>query len=172
MNQETVIEIETTVTYETYKKLFFLNLFKGKSYIKKIIFFYAFIIWGIVVTIISYGFNPFSLILIILCIMTTYIGLNVPKKSYNNVVRNLRKPIKYRFTQDYFNVESNTEDTSGLLQINYGGVHKIYETDKALYIYKTNTSACILEKKDFNSETLQLLRGFLQSKLGNKYFKD
>lgn len=172
MNRETIIEIETTITYETYKKFLFLNLFKGKPYIKRIIFFYVLIIWAIVMPIISYGFNFFSLILIILCIMTTYMGLTLPKKSYNKIVKKLSKPIKYRFFQDYFNVESNTEDINGLVQINYGGIQKIYETDKALYIYKTNASACILEKKDFDSETLKFMRVFLQSKLGNKYFKD
>jgi hypothetical protein len=102
--------------------------------------------------------------------MLTYIALCFPKKYYNNAREKFSKPIKYSFTEDYLYVKSNAENISGSFKINYHDLRKIYETGEALYIYTNKTSACILEKKDFNSEKLQLLRRFLQNKFGNMYF--
>lgn len=150
-----MIEIETTTTYETYRKFIWLNLYKGKSYAKKIISIYGItIVSGIIYTIAmfnSYKFNSIEiiclLIMILLCIRLTYIGLILPKKKYNNAEENFKKPTKYIFTQECFSVEANEEDINGYLKINYSKVQKIYETDKALYIYIIKNTAFMLEKK-------------------------
>lgn len=179
MDKEMRIEIETTTTtYETYRKLIWLNLYKGKSYIKKLISVYAItIVLGIVYILAAFNSYKFDsieiicfIIMIMICIGLTYIGLIFPKKKYNNSEEKLKKPTKYIFTQEYFNVETNLEDISGALQIKYNRVKKIYETSKAVYIYISKYSAFILEKKDMNSENFKLLKEILQNKLGNIYF--
>lgn len=86
MNQESFIELESSLTYETYREFFLFSLFKSKSYRKYLTFYYVISAIGIAVAVlsgISFGFRTVDIAILILlpviALIMSYLVLFAPK---------------------------------------------------------------------------------------------
>lgn len=177
MNEEILVELKSTVTYDIYKKFFLFSLFKGKSYKRKILLFYVTLFIGVSVSLctgIIFGFDFMIAVLLILLIvlgmLMSYLIIFAPKNYYKTAEKIVANMTVYRFTSEYLDIESKNELSSGKSVIRYDSFYKIYETDSDLYLYISNSQAYMVPKSDIPTNVMEQLRTIFESKLGKKYY--
>lgn len=176
MSQETLAEVRSVITYDSYKKYFMFCLFKRKSY-KLFLVLYGVILSIVTLvalfSIINFGFqfiNTTALVIaLVLGFFILYSVVFVPKKYYKTAKQFAENSTTYRFTLECLEVESKSDESSSNSSIRYDAFHRIYELDEVIYIFISNIQAFIVPKNDIPEETMKQLRGIFKSKLGKKY---
>jgi hypothetical protein len=176
MSQELLIETETSITFELYREYYLFSMFRGRFYKQQPIIMYAVGAFSTIASLLLgffFGFDfvtiTIPILMIVLLSVMTFLMLYIPKKYYKTAAKLLGGSNKYKFTEEYFYAESNSEVNRGVSQIKYEALHKVYETEAMLYIFISNAQAFIVEKKNLKTEDIKVIRGILKSKLGKMY---
>lgn len=177
MNEEILVEVKNTVTYDIYKEYFLFSIFRGKSYMRKIYIFYVILFIGVSASLytgILFGFDFISIVLLIILLVTgiliSYLVAFAPKIYYKTAKKVIEHPTIYRFASESLDVELKAELTNGKSLITYDSFYKIYETDSYLYLYISISQAHIVPKKDIPINVMEKLRTIFKSKLGKNYY--
>lgn len=171
------IKVETLYDYDTLKTFQRFFMFRGKNYkVKKmtIIAFIPLLIAAAVVDIIAFGWaHPESIIYscfaLIFMLYFGFLYFIRPKLCYNK--SNLKNVLNtYIFTEDKMNVSSTANGINGSSEISYSVFRKAYETEEAIYIFRSINEAYIISKKNLNAIDANNLRILLKSKLPPKNY--
>ncbi|MDV3429413.1 MAG: YcxB family protein [Bacillota bacterium] len=172
------MENETLINYEAYKKYYLFSLFKGKHYKSKPRLYYIISSVGIVISLatgFAFGFDilikTFLSIFIFLTLLMSLLIFYLPKKYYKSAEKMYEGVNQYKFFEDYFTVEKNTDEAKGNSQIKYSALYKIYEVQDYFYIFISRSQAYMVDKSRFNTSEPETLREIFKDKLGKKYYK-
>ncbi len=175
-----IVEVITQGTYDIYKKYYMFSMFRGKMYKLGPILFYVINIVGILVVILSGTYSGFEAvdiivltILILMDLIMILLMFIIPKRYYRSAKNIIESTNKFRFTEEYMEVESTSELANDTSHIMYNALNRVCEIEDMIFIYLSNSQAYIIPKKDCTPENIQKLRTILNSKVKkyNNYSK-
>lgn len=169
------IKATTKMDLDTMKALTKITMFGKRNAIKRMLTFtviYALIIalemWSIIT------FEVRATNVLILVIATVAITINpllyftMPKLNYKKLGK-LRDSInEYVFTDEGFTETVIGDGVSGNANIDYSVIQKIYESNDYFYLFNTNRSAYIIDKRSIeNKDDIIQLENLLYKKVPN-----
>lgn len=173
-----ILENETIINYETYKKFYLFALFKGRYYKMGPKLFYIISAIGIFVSLITgfvFGFDSvikiFLILFIILIAVMSLLIFYLPKKYYKSAEKIYQGINRYKFFDDYFQAEMDNGSAKGTSNIKYDALYKVYEIPEYFYIFISRSQAYMVDKSGFNIIELDSLTAIFKNVLGKKYYK-
>ena len=108
----------------------------------------------------------------IFCIaLFNFMWFLMPKVNFEK--RKLAKNVKneYIFSEDDFQMSSNSIESSSSSKIKYSQIYKIYETKDYFYLFLDKASAAIVKKSGIENASTEDLRNLFESNLSKDKFK-
>jgi hypothetical protein len=95
--------------------------------------------------------------------------LVMPRGYYRNVEKILSIPVHFTFSEDSFEVRTESLKQAEPAGMNYERLYKAYETPRFYYLYLSANRPLILGKGDFSAGTAEDLRQLLVRKIGRRF---
>jgi len=172
------MEIKATSTYDlkTLKAFVRLNMFRKANPKKRMI------IWGIIALLLTIliiaeliTFGNSSGLLISLIVLWfaigwyCYIYFLLPKIRYKATCKFADLKNNFIFTENQFEVFSNSDSYNGSCNMEYSMIFKVMETSEYIFIYQNKLQAYIVDKSTLEGGTIEQLRNLIINIIGKKY---
>jgi hypothetical protein len=166
------VEVVTDNNYQKYKDFIRFSLFRGKYYRFGFPSFIALVILALaifVLTVLTIEMDTFLTVLFIflftVILLFAYLYFVLPVTGYKKA-RSWAKGIRliYRFGEDDFTLKTDNTENSDFVddaKLKYNIIFRIYETDKAFYLYLSKAQAFIISKSDIIAGSVDDLRELL-----------
>ncbi len=172
MDDELLVKNETEYTYDKYLELNRFNTFKVKKTAMVILIVSISIIFLCGVLMIILGEYSDAVIYIALAIAFTVFFIFLPTLQTRKIFKSdkmLQQKIKNNF--EFYNDRIEASNTKGNSKLKYEDLYRVYETDKAFYMYLNRIQVFMLSKDSFIIGDAEKLANLLQEKLGKNYKK-
>ncbi len=121
------------------------------------------------------GIVPLVLFLAVVAMMVSALTTATktqPARQYKMVQANIENPQKYTFTDTQMEVREDIpeENRESLAEFLYESFMNVYETDKAFYLFISDTEAFLIPKAQLEEVDTEAFAAFLKGKLGVRYF--
>lgn len=172
------VKFNSSFSYNVYKDYIHFNLNKGKYRRLIGIIFSIIIALGLLASVFLIVIGSYDSLsdllptLTLLAIIFIYIFMYffIPKIAYNSAKKFASIVTEYIFKEDEVTMTSNSPEYSSNSITKYSTLHKVYETNKYIYLYILPVQAYVVEKGKITDSEVEQIRNVVSKCIPEKRY--